>query len=120
MRMDLLIGETVLDTRDRHRNDRHRSQHGCDHRDCKRRHAAGRRDHECHGHARATEQADPARRLGRHHIVDQDVANAPAFGEVIDRFQGAHFYVAHNCEFERSFFAAQGIELGPWVCTYKC
>jgi exodeoxyribonuclease X len=55
-----------------------------------------------------------------HHIVDEDVANAPAFGEVIDRFKGADFYVAHNCEFERSFFAAQGIELGPWICTYKC
>src|SRR5262245_33032385 len=49
-----------------------------------------------------------------HHIVDEDVANAPAFSEVIDRFRGADFYVAHNCEFERSFFAAQGIELGPW------
>jgi hypothetical protein len=30
------------------------------------------------------------------------------------------YYVAHNCEFESSFFAAQGIELGPWICTYKC
>ena len=38
----------------------------------------------------------------------------------IDRFKGADVYVAHNCEFERSFFAAQGIELGPWICTYKC
>lgn len=55
-----------------------------------------------------------------HHIVDEDVANAPAFGEVIDRFKGADFYVAHNFEFERSFFAAQGIELGAWICTYKC
>jgi exodeoxyribonuclease X len=55
-----------------------------------------------------------------HHIVDEDVANAPAFNEVVDRFKGADFYVAHNCEFERSFFAAQGIELGPWICTYKC
>jgi exodeoxyribonuclease X len=55
-----------------------------------------------------------------HHIVDEDVANAPAFNEVIDRFKGADFYVAHNCEFERSFFAAQGMELGPWICTYKC
>ncbi|NJO35147.1 MAG: 3'-5' exonuclease, partial [Rhodospirillales bacterium] len=42
-----------------------------------------------------------------HHIVDQDVANAPPFNEVVDRFKGADFYVAHNCEFERSFFAAQ-------------
>ena len=34
--------------------------------------------------------------------------------------RGADFYVAHNCEFESSFFAAQGVELGPWICTYKC
>ena len=55
-----------------------------------------------------------------HHIVDEDVASASAFHEVIDRFKGADFYVAHNCEFEQSFLATQGIELGPWICTYKC
>ena len=48
-----------------------------------------------------------------HHIVDEDVKDAAAAAEVIDRFKGADVYVAHNCEFERSFFAAQGIELGP-------
>ena len=55
-----------------------------------------------------------------HHIVDEDVQNAPPLTEVMPRFKGADVYVAHNCEFERSFFAAQGIELGPWICTYKC
>jgi exodeoxyribonuclease X len=50
----------------------------------------------------------------------RDVANAPALAEVIDRFRGADFYVAHNCEFESSFFAAPAIALGPWICTYKC
>jgi exodeoxyribonuclease X len=55
-----------------------------------------------------------------HHIIDDDVKNAPSLGEVIDRFRGADYYVAHNCEFERGFFAAQGVELGPWICTYKC
>ncbi|HEV7447651.1 MAG TPA: exonuclease domain-containing protein [Steroidobacteraceae bacterium] len=55
-----------------------------------------------------------------HHIVDEDVQNAPALTEVIDRFRGADYYVAHNSEFESSFFAAQGVELGPWICTYKC
>ncbi len=55
-----------------------------------------------------------------HHIVDEDVEGAPPLAEVADRFKGADVYVAHNCEFERSFFAAQGIELGPWICTYKC
>jgi len=28
--------------------------------------------------------------------------------------------LGHNCEFEQSFFTAQGIDLGPWICTYKC
>jgi exodeoxyribonuclease X len=55
-----------------------------------------------------------------HHLVDEDVQSAPLLAEVAPRFQGADVYVAHNCEFERSFFAAQGIELGPWICTYKC
>ena len=55
-----------------------------------------------------------------HHIVDEDVRNAPLLAEVADRFRGADVYVAHNCEFERRFFLAQGIELGPWICTYKC
>jgi len=44
-----------------------------------------------------------------HHIVDEDVKNAPPLGDVIERFKGADFYVAHNAEFEQSFFAAQGI-----------
>jgi len=55
-----------------------------------------------------------------HHLIDADVENAPILSEVIDRFRGADYYVAHNCEFERSFFAAQGVKLGPWICTYKC
>ena len=55
-----------------------------------------------------------------HHIIDEDLKDAPALSDVIDRFRGADVYVAHNCEFEASFFTAQGIELGPWICTYKC
>ncbi len=55
-----------------------------------------------------------------HHIVDEDVKDALPLGQVIDRFRGADVYVAHNCEFERSFFAAQHMTLGPWICTYKC
>ena len=54
-----------------------------------------------------------------HHIIDEDLKDAPLLPEVIDRFKGADAYVAHNCEFERSFFAAQGIDFGPWICTYK-
>jgi exodeoxyribonuclease X len=55
-----------------------------------------------------------------HHIIDEDLKDAPLLPDVIDRFRGADAYVAHNCEFEDSFFTAQGIALGPWICTYKC
>lgn len=55
-----------------------------------------------------------------HHIIDDDTQEAPLLADVIDRFRGADFYVAHNCSFEQSFFEANGIELGPWICTYKC
>jgi exodeoxyribonuclease X len=55
-----------------------------------------------------------------HHLIDDDVKDAPMLGDVIGRFMGADVYVAHNSEFERSFLAGEGIELGPWICTYKC
>jgi exodeoxyribonuclease X len=55
-----------------------------------------------------------------HHIIDEDVQNAPRLADVIERFRGADYYIAHNCQFEHSFFAAHGIQLGPWICTYKC
>src|SRR5262245_27872310 len=34
-----------------------------------------------------------------HHLIDEDVQNAPLLPDVIGRFQGADFYVAHNCAF---------------------
>ena len=55
----------------------------------------------------------PPRASAIHHIIDDDLKDAPSLSEVIDRFRGADVYVAHNCEFERAFFAAQSIELGP-------
>jgi hypothetical protein len=54
-----------------------------------------------------------------HHVVDEDVQNAPTLAEVVDRFKGTDVYVAHNYEFEPSFFAAQGIELCPWICQQR-
>lgn len=54
-----------------------------------------------------------------HHLIDEDVRNAPPLSEVVERFKGADFYVAHNAAFEQSFFAARGIAFGPWVCTFK-
>jgi exodeoxyribonuclease X len=55
-----------------------------------------------------------------HHLIDEDVRNAPLLAEAIQRFKGANVYVAHNAAFEQSFLAAAGVDLGPWVCTYKC
>ncbi len=54
-----------------------------------------------------------------HHLIDPDLTNAPPLDQVIDRFQGADAYVAHNCAFEHSFL---GKYLGEatWICTYKC
>jgi exodeoxyribonuclease X len=54
-----------------------------------------------------------------HHLIDADLVNAPVLTEVISRFKGADAYIAHNCDFERSFL---GNYLHPatWICTYKC
>jgi exodeoxyribonuclease X len=55
-----------------------------------------------------------------HHILDEDVANAPTLAEAIERFRGADAYIAHNADFERSFLAANGGDYLRWICTYKC
>ncbi len=36
-----------------------------------------------------------------HHITDAMVADAPPLSDVIDRYLGADFYVAHNAAFDR-------------------
>lgn len=38
---------------------------------------------------------------------------------VIGRFKGADAYVAHNCDFERSFLGNY-LDPATWICTYKC
>ena len=48
-----------------------------------------------------------------HHIVDEDVKDAPSLGDVAHRFKGADFYVAHNCEFEQSFLQPRASSLAP-------
>ena len=62
----------------------------------------------------------PATASAVHHIIDADVKGAPKLQDAIRQFKGADFFVAHNAEFERSFFEANEIDLGPWLCTYKC
>ena len=98
----------------------HRSRPRRDHRDRQRRHGAGRRHHQRHGHAGAPGKPIPPGASAIHHIIDEDVKNAPPFARSSNASGAPTIYVAHNCEFEHSFFAAQGIELGPWICTYKC
>jgi exodeoxyribonuclease X len=56
-----------------------------------------------------------------HHLVDEDVRDAPTLADAIVNFAGADAYVSHNADFEQSFLKAAGIEFGrPWICTYKC
>jgi len=61
----------------------------------------------------------PAEASAVHHLIDEDLAGAPLFEDIIDQFKGADAYVAHNAEFEQAFL---GDRLGDatWVCTYKC
>jgi exodeoxyribonuclease X len=53
-----------------------------------------------------------------HHLIDEDLADAPRLMDALHLFRGADAYVAHNAAFERSFL---GPLLGEatWVCTYK-
>jgi exodeoxyribonuclease X len=53
-----------------------------------------------------------------HHLIDEDIANAPPLMDVVGMFRGADAYVAHNADFERSFLGPLMGE-APWVCTYK-
>ena len=52
-----------------------------------------------------------------HGIVDDDVMEAPHYGEALGRFQGADVYVAHNWEFDRQFLP--GLIAPKVICTLK-
>jgi exodeoxyribonuclease X len=54
-----------------------------------------------------------------HHLTYRDLTGKPPLKEVLAFFRGADAYVAHNCDFEKSFL---GEHLGDaqWVCTWKC
>lgn len=54
-----------------------------------------------------------------HHIILQDVAQAPPFEQVLPYYLKADVYVAHNASFEQGFLNAH---LGNphWLCTYRC
>jgi exodeoxyribonuclease X len=51
-----------------------------------------------------------------HHITEDMIADAPAIDDVIDRYQGADAYVAHNAKFDKSKLPQI---TAPWICTLK-
>ena len=70
-------GSPGIDTRHRHRDHRHRSRQRRDDRDRERRHGSRRRHHQRHGHARPPWQPIPPGASAIHHIIDEDLKDAP-------------------------------------------
>lgn len=63
----------------------------------------------------------PATAKAVHHILEEDVADAPPLQEAVAKFLGADVAVAHNADFEKSFFEANVIDFAStWICTFKC
>ncbi len=51
-----------------------------------------------------------------HNITEQMVADKPWIEEVVPRYQGSHYYVAHNASFDRRMLPEIS---GDWICTVK-
>ncbi len=51
-----------------------------------------------------------------HRITPQMVAGKPPLEQVIPRYQGSEYYVAHNASFDRRVLPEMG---GQWLCTMK-
>ncbi|BDH45458.1 DNA polymerase III subunit epsilon [Salmonella enterica subsp. enterica serovar Choleraesuis] len=51
-----------------------------------------------------------------HKITEQMVANKPPLEEVVTRYSGNPWYVAHNASFDRRMLPEMG---GEWICTMK-
>lgn len=51
-----------------------------------------------------------------HRITEAMVANQPWIEEIVPRYQGSHFYVAHNASFDRRMLPEMQ---GDWICTMK-
>lgn len=60
----------------------------------------------------------PALASAVHHLLDEDVKDAPCLADAIAKFRGADVYVAHNAGFEQSFLH-ELLGKPKWVCTYK-
>ncbi|MBS0847083.1 exodeoxyribonuclease X [Citrobacter sp. JGM124] len=51
-----------------------------------------------------------------HKITEQMVADKPWIEDVVPRYQGSHYYVAHNASFDRRMLPELS---GEWICTVK-
>ena len=51
-----------------------------------------------------------------HNITEQMVADKPWIEEVVPRYQGSAYYVAHNASFDRRMLPEIS---GDWICTVK-
>jgi exodeoxyribonuclease X len=61
----------------------------------------------------------PAHTSAVHGIIDDDVKDAPFFGEAVTRFRAPDLYlIAHQAKFER-YFLGQHLEAKAWICTLK-
>lgn len=57
-----------------------------------------------------------AHAMAIHRITPQMVADKPPLEEVIERYRGSEYYVAHNASFDRRVLPEMG---GQWLCTLK-
>jgi len=51
-----------------------------------------------------------------HHITEEMVEDKPRIAEVIGRYHGSSYYVAHNAAFDRRMLPEMH---GQWICTIK-
>ena len=54
--------------------------------------------------------------MATHHITDKMVKGQPLITDVIDRYKGADYYVAHSAEFDKKMLPELG---APWICSLK-
>ena len=59
---------------------------------------------------------------GVHHIIDEDVADAPSWDQAAPEVlrKGAVALAAHRAAFERRWCTARLSGGARWICTYKC
>jgi exodeoxyribonuclease X len=68
------------------------------------------------------QRAMPATASAIHHLTDDDLMDAPLWGDVwplfVDPAIGA--WAAHSAKFEMAFLTPAIIGTAPWICTHKC